>query len=155
MVLVVCLLIACRQPSPPVTESGSPAAFPGNASSRVPEIAPVMVVVQEGDEVWTDVALLALGEGLYITHCAPCHQANGEGNLTIFPALNRNPFVTVHDPRAVIATVLHGRGTMPSFDDALSAEEIAAILSYVRQAWNNGAGTVQPDQVRQQMDETE
>jgi mono/diheme cytochrome c family protein len=36
---------------------------------------------------------------------------------------------------------------MPSFDWKLSDDDIAALLTYVRNAWGNTAGGVQPDDV--------
>lgn len=97
----------------------------------------------------SDAALIEMGEMLYTSNCAPCHQLNGEGRLSTFPALNRNPFVTVSDPTGVIDVVLHGRQIMPSFEVTLSDQEVAAVISYIRNAWNNQAPVVDAAQVRE------
>lgn len=91
------------------------------------------------------------GEALYLRHCAPCHRPNGEGNLGRFPSLNRNAFVTNRSPAPLIRTVLYGRGLMPAFDAHLSDAEIAATLSYVRNAWSNRASVIDPSQVAEVM----
>ena len=92
-------------------------------------------------------ALIAQGDEIYNSVCVACHQPEGAGFEGIYPALAGDPFVTLEDPAPVIRTVLQGRGGMPSFRNAYDDEEIAAVLSYIRQAWGNNAGPVTPDQV--------
>lgn len=93
-------------------------------------------------------ALVETGLALYATNCAPCHQQNGEGLLNRFPALNQNAFVTNQSPQPLIRTVLYGRGIMPAFTPTLNDHEVAAILTYIRQGWNNDADAVYPEQIR-------
>lgn len=85
------------------------------------------------------------GQGVYENSCAQCHRSNGEGLPATFPALNKNS-VVLGDPQPVIATVLNGRkgslGRMPSWKDKLDDEQIAALITYIRQAWSNRAGAV-------------
>jgi len=85
------------------------------------------------------------GQGIFEENCAQCHRANGEGLPATFPALNKNPFV-LGDPQPVIATVLNGRkgnlGRMPAWNDKLDDEQIAAVVTYIRQAWSNRAAAV-------------
>lgn len=102
----------------------------------------------------SDAEMLAMGRALYASNCAPCHQPNGEGNLAIFPALNRNAFVMVADPAGVIDTVLYGREVMPDFAPALSYQEIAAVVSYIRNGWDNQAAVVSEAQVRNRAETT-
>jgi cytochrome c oxidase subunit 2 len=45
-------------------------------------------VAEDPNKVWTLDELLALGEKVYTTNCAACHQANGEGLPPAFPALD-------------------------------------------------------------------
>jgi len=89
-------------------------------------------LVKQGQEVFEDI-------------CAQCHRSNGEGLPATFPALNKNPFV-LGDPKPVIATVLNGRkgnlGQMPSWKDKLDDRQIAAVITYIRQAWSNRASAV-------------
>jgi mono/diheme cytochrome c family protein len=91
---------------------------------------------------------LAAGQTLFAVNCAPCHRLNGEGNLGRFPRLNRSPLVTGQVPTPLIETVLYGRREMPGFVSMLGDQEIAAVLSYIRQAWDNQAQPVSPDQVQ-------
>jgi mono/diheme cytochrome c family protein len=94
-------------------------------------------------------ALIEAGLPLYAVNCAPCHQADGEGKLNRFPALNQNAFVTNRSPAPLIRTVLYGRGIMPAFVPTLNDRELAAVLTYIRQAWNNDADAVLPSQVHE------
>jgi cytochrome c6 len=85
------------------------------------------------------------GQAVFAEHCADCHRANGQGLPATFPALNKNPFV-VGEPQPVIATVLNGRkgslGRMPAWKDTLDDQQIAAVVTYIRQAWSNRAAAV-------------
>ena len=90
------------------------------------------------------------GQAVFEENCAQCHRANGEGLPATFPALNKNPFV-LGDPKPVIATVLNGRkgslGQMPAWKDKLDDQQIAAVVTYIRQAWSNRAAAVTPAMV--------
>lgn len=80
--------------------------------------------------------LLARGREPYLQHCAACHRADGSGLAGSFPALDGSP--VVRGPKAAhIETVLRGRpGTaMPAFAQQLDDEELAALLTYERNAW--------------------
>lgn len=94
--------------------------------------------------------LFKQGQEVFADHCAPCHRLNGEGLPGTFPAHNGNPFV-VGDPKPVIATVLNGRqgklGRMPTWKDKLNETQIAAVITYIRQAWTNRAPAVTPGMV--------
>jgi len=93
---------------------------------------------------------LQRGQAVFEDNCAQCHRTNGEGLPATFPALNKNGFV-VGDPKAVIATVLNGRkgnlGQMPAWKDKLDDQQIAAVVTYIRQAWSNRAAAVTPAMV--------
>lgn len=94
--------------------------------------------------------LIQQGKDLFAANCADCHRLNGEGLPTKFPALNKNPYV-LGDPGGVISTVLNGRqgnlGRMPSWKNKLDDQKIAAVVTYVRQAWANRAPAVTPAMV--------
>lgn len=81
------------------------------------------------------------GEQVYLRACAACHQANGEGVPPTFPALKGDSMVT--GPMADhIDVVVHGvRGTaMQAFGEQLSEVDIAAVVTYERNAWGNNMG---------------
>ena len=94
--------------------------------------------------------LVKQGKEIFEENCAQCHRSNGKGLPGTFPAHDGNPFVT-GDPTPVIATVLNGRkghlGQMPTWKDQLNDQQIAAVVTYIRQAWSNRAPGVTPDMV--------
>jgi mono/diheme cytochrome c family protein len=93
------------------------------------------------------------GARVYITNCSSCHQLDGRGVPGAFPPLAGNPVVT-GDPHRTIAIVKLGMsgkiavagetydGTMPRWDQLISDEDIAAVVTYIRSAWKNRAGAV-------------
>ncbi|NTV96733.1 MAG: cytochrome c oxidase subunit II [Thiobacillus sp.] len=93
--------------------------------------------------------LKARGEKVFTAICAACHQGNGQGIPGTFPALAGAKVVN-GPAQAHITTVLDGRpGTaMVAFKDQLDDLDIAAVISYERQAWGNAGGPVQPAQVK-------
>lgn len=103
------------------------------------------------DRVWTREELYAAGEGVYQRFCVACHQANGQGLPGVFPALAGSAVAT--GPVAVhLDRVMNGKpGTaMQAFAPQLSDADIAAVVTYERNAWGNEAGDlVQPSEVRQ------
>lgn len=92
--------------------------------------------------------LISKGENIYLENCSRCHNLDGGGLSRIFPNLAGNPLVTLHDPIPVIETVLNGQGSMPGFKNSLTAEELAAVISYIRNTWGNEASVVFPKQTR-------
>ncbi len=93
--------------------------------------------------------LMSTGEKVYQSTCAACHQGNGEGLPGIFPALKGSPIAT-GDMTKHIETVVNGvAGTaMQAFGKQLSLKELAAVVTYERNAWGNSTGdTVQAKDV--------
>jgi len=90
------------------------------------------------------------GKQIYEANCADCHRINGEGLPGTFPALAKNPFIQ-GNPDRVIETVLKGRkgrsGQMPSWKDSLDNKQVAAVITYIRQAWSNKGSAVTPEMV--------
>jgi cytochrome c oxidase subunit II len=93
--------------------------------------------------------LMDVGETVYIAECAACHMEDGTGSDGIFPALVDNPLVLDDDPGPVIEIVLYGRGAMPSFGERLDDEQIAGVVTYIRNTWGNDASVVTPEEVQQ------
>jgi cytochrome c6 len=96
-------------------------------------------------------ALFKEGNKLFENTCADCHRVNGQGLPNKFPALDKNPFV-VGDPAPVIDTVLQGRkgklGQMPTWKDSFSDQQIASLVTYIRQGWSNRGSAVTPEAVK-------
>ncbi|MGQ8366470.1 cytochrome c oxidase subunit II [Glaciecola sp. 1036] len=82
--------------------------------------------------------LMASGEQIYNSVCAACHQPSGEGLPGAFPALKGSAFI-LNDRQGHIDVVVNGRaGTaMQAFSKQLSMSEIAAVVTYTRNAWGN------------------
>jgi mono/diheme cytochrome c family protein len=92
--------------------------------------------------------LVTEGAEVYIQYCAPCHQPEGQGYAQVYPNLAGNPIVTLRDPDPVIDIVLNGRGGMAPFREQMTSDEIAQVISYIRNAWGNQASTVEPSRIR-------
>ncbi|HZX32821.1 MAG TPA: cytochrome c oxidase subunit II [Rhodocyclaceae bacterium] len=93
--------------------------------------------------------LVAMGQKVYTANCVSCHQANGQGLPPAFPPLNGSKVVT-GTTAGHLDVVFHGRpGTpMPAFGPQLSDLDIAAVVTYERNSWNNKTGnSVQPREV--------
>jgi mono/diheme cytochrome c family protein len=108
---------------------------------------PLLGTAQDATPSGQETDMLAQGEQIFTNVCIACHQPGGVGIEGIYPPLNGNPLLTGDDPTYFISTVLTGRGGMPAFAGIYSDEEVASIVSYVRQAWDNDAGPVDPMQV--------
>ncbi|PSW04961.1 cytochrome c oxidase subunit II [Photobacterium lipolyticum] len=96
--------------------------------------------------------LMGLGEKTYLARCAMCHQPNGQGIPGAFPAL-AGVGVASDTGRQLehISVVVHGRaGTaMQAFGPQLGLKELAAVITYERNAWGNNTGdTVQAAEVQ-------
>ncbi|MBM9595463.1 c-type cytochrome [Roseitranquillus sediminis] len=90
--------------------------------------------------------LMAEGRPLYQDNCAACHGDRGQGTGTA-PALDGN--VNLESRPLIINQVLWGSSEhgMPPFADVMTDREIAAVTSFVRNAWENEFGIVFPRSV--------
>jgi nitrite reductase (NO-forming) len=98
------------------------------------------------------------GQALFVGTCSVCHQANGAGLPGVFPPLAKSDYLT-GDPKRAIDVVLRGlsgkvtvNGTeynsvMPPMNQ-LNDDEIANILTYVLNSWDNPGARILPDDVR-------
>lgn len=100
---------------------------------------PAAVAQQEVDS-----ALFEQGQQLYEAECALCHQAGGLGNPPTFPALSGNDQLS--DLGNIVSNIHQGQGNMPPFPD-LTAEQIAALATYIRNSWGNAFGGVMTEEV--------
>ena len=93
-----------------------------------------------------------IGQRLYINHCAQCHGDNGEGRGD-YPPLAGNRTVIMNSSVNLVRIILRGgfapttEGNprpygMPPFGHTLSDSEVAAVATYVRNAWGHKAGAV-------------
>ncbi len=99
------------------------------------------------DKVWSRDELMAKGKTVYETKCAACHQVTGLGLPPAFPPLKGSKIATgpLGDH---IRLVLDGKGNMPAWA-SLNDLELAAVITYERNAWGNDTGdVVQPADIR-------
>ncbi|MCA9068288.1 MAG: c-type cytochrome, partial [Planctomycetaceae bacterium] len=104
------------------------------------------------------------------SHCATCHLTHGKGNGITYPPLVGSPWVNGSEDR-LIKMALHGlwgkitvrgktyepaRGVPPmtAFRQLLKDEELAAVLTFVRNTWGNNASPIQPESVKRVREET-
>jgi mono/diheme cytochrome c family protein/lysophospholipase L1-like esterase len=97
-------------------------------------------------------------------HCVTCHQANGQGLAPAYPPLAGSEWLKGSDERLIKLT-LHGlwgeitvkgktyspdKGVPPMtrFAELLNDEEVAAVLTYVRNSWGNKGPSINPDAVK-------
>ena len=97
-------------------------------------------IADDPDKTWTLDELSARGEKVYSANCVACHQANGMGLPPAIPALSGSRLTTGPKDRH-IGIVLNGKpGTAMTAFKQLSDVELAAVITYERNAWNNKAG---------------
>ncbi len=103
---------------------------------------------------------IALGKKLFTGNCVSCHQADGNGQAGQYPPLAGSEFVLQDDHKPHLPRILllglQGpvkvkgstyNGNMPAFGKKFKDEQIAAVLSYVRQEWGNKASQITPEEV--------
>lgn len=95
-------------------------------------------------KTWDVAELKTRGEKVFNDNCAACHQANGAGVPNAFPSLVNSKLV-LGTKADQIALVLNGRkgqftatSVMPA-QNVLSDVDIAAAITYSRNAWGNKA----------------
>jgi mono/diheme cytochrome c family protein len=105
-----------------------------------------------------DQAVMKTGAQIYADECSGCHTANGKGVPGLFPSLSGSPAVQQNDPTSVLHVVLRGAESvatkpaptgpaMPQFAWILSDKDVAAVATYIRNAWGNSAPAVSEGQV--------
>lgn len=99
--------------------------------------------VADRNKTWTMAELMPIGEQVFLTHCATCHESTGVGQGVTYPALAGgeipNGPLEVH-----IDLVMNGKGgtEMQSWAPQLSDRELAAVITYERNAWGNSTNDV-------------
>ncbi|HEX7465453.1 MAG TPA: cytochrome c oxidase subunit II [Usitatibacter sp.] len=135
------------------------AAWVKDAKAKMPPPATVAAATPEApagatppaadpNKKWTLDELKSAGEKLYAANCAACHQPTGKGMPPAFPALDGSKVAT--GPKAAhLATVLKGRpGTAMAPFAQLADADLAAIITYERNAWGNHTGeAIQPAEI--------
>jgi nitrite reductase (NO-forming) len=123
-------------------EGGTPQTMPDQGT-------PLAAAANKGERI-------ARGANVYTSNCVACHQTNGEGIPAAFPPLAKSDYLNADTNRA-ISTVLHGlngevtvngnkfNSVMPVL--ALNDENVANVLTYVYNTWDNNGTEVTPEDV--------
>lgn len=115
--------------------------------------------VSRSDLSSTARSLWSRGNDIYRTHCSECHGEDGEGRPYVYPALAGNRMVTSESPSNLIRIIMGGGFApstaknprphgMPPYSHQLTEREVAAVTTYIRNAWDNRAGIVYPREIR-------
>jgi mono/diheme cytochrome c family protein len=105
--------------------------------------------------------VMRAGAAIYADECSACHVGKGEGVAALFPALSAAPTVQSAAPTSLIRVVLQGARSvatdgaptapaMPAFGWMMSDAEVAAVVTYIRNAWGNAAPAVTADEVKRE-----
>ena len=103
------------------------------------------------EQEWSMKDLVARGETVYQTNCSACHGPTGAGIPGAFPAMTGSAIVLNPDPAEHIDIVVNGKaGTaMAAYKGQLNDVDIAAVLTYERNALGNSVGdTIQPSAIK-------
>lgn len=90
---------------------------------------------------------MKIGAGVYRAHCAECHGT--DGNEAIDPRASRlaGNARAVSDAGRLVRQIVRGGMFMPRFEDRLTDVEVAAVATFVRNAWGNDEGPVSVEDV--------
>src|SRR5574337_730824 len=103
-------------PAAPAATAATPAASPAAAAPKPAAAA----------QAWTMASAMARGKQVFDNNCASCHVPDGP----------------LHEH---IELVLHGKGIMPAWGNILSDSDLAAVITFERNAFgNHGGGLVSP-----------
>ncbi len=102
---------------------------------------------------------MQVGEAVFVDTCSACHKRNGDGVEHLFPKLAGNVITTQDDPASLIRIIIAGgraastdalptAPSMPSLGWRLGDEQIAAVVTYVRNSWGNAAAPVSAETVK-------
>jgi mono/diheme cytochrome c family protein len=111
----------------------------------------------------TDPAM-RLGAAVYADECSACHTPTGAGIDGLFPSLTGAATVQAREPESLLHVVLLGTRSvatagaptapaMPPFDWLLNDDQVAAVATYVRNAWGNAGPAVTAHDVQSARDE--
>ncbi|MDE1957586.1 MAG: nitrite reductase, copper-containing [Xanthomonadaceae bacterium] len=143
-------LVVSGPAAPAIYNKVASGPFPG-ASAAGPAVAPPMAAAGHDD--------VADGRRVFTQICAACHQGDGMGLPGAFPPLAMSDYLNA-DPKGAIGIVLNGlsgkitvndtgyESIMPGFGSQLSDAEIAHVLTYVLNNFNNKGGTITPAEVK-------
>lgn len=107
----------------------------------------------DGKAVAASGPVMRTGQAIYDDSCAACHKQNGAGIPGLFPTLSASPSVQSREATSLMRVVLDGArsaateraptaAAMPSYGWQLQDDQVAAVVTYIRNAWGNQASAV-------------
>jgi len=104
-------------------------------------------------------AQMVTGKVVMESQCEACHRADGAGVRNMIPAFKGNALVNAKDPSSLLNVLLLGAdgpvtagnptgAGMPRFDWKMPDDDLAALLTYVRNSWGNSAPAVSAQDVK-------
>lgn len=113
------------------------------ADQRLARALASEAAVADRNKTWTMAELIPKGEAIYLEHCATCHQPNGMGQAGKYPALAGGE-ITTGNLRDHLNRVMNGKADteMQAWAPQLSDLELAAVITFERNAWGNDTGDV-------------
>jgi mono/diheme cytochrome c family protein len=114
---------------------------------------------QERSALDKNSADMRAGKALFIANCAACHTGSGDGVAGLAPTLAKSAIVQAASTDTLLDVVLNGAQAvatdtaptapgMPAFAWQLSNDQIAELLTYIRNDWGNAASAVSASQVQ-------
>ncbi|MBA4150381.1 MAG: cytochrome c [Verrucomicrobia bacterium] len=102
------------------------------------------------------------GKRVYAKNCVACHQANGEGIPGLFPPLGPSDYLMADKERSIriliqgqmgeiVVNGKHYNGAMPPIP--IKDEQMANVLTYIRNSWGNTGAPVTIEEVRKVREE--
>lgn len=132
------------------------------------DLKAVAVYLKEGDGHTTqteapkplasDNPHMVAGKHIYEDRCSACHTPDGAGVKGLFPRLADNPLIRQDDTTSLMHVVLAGARagavdsrptapSMPAFGWEMTDQNIADVLTYIRNSWGNAAAPVSASDV--------
>ena len=99
------------------------------------------------------------GQAIFVDTCSACHAMDGSGSPSLFPSLAQSSNVRQRNAASLIRIVLEGARSvatkgeptapaMPSYSWQLNDEQIADVLTYIRNSWGAAAPAVSQGDVK-------
>jgi cytochrome c oxidase subunit 2 len=112
------------------------------AEQTVPVATETATESEDLTKVYTMEEMMKMGEEVYLASCAACHQPSGKGLPPAFPGLDGSAIAT-GDVAVHLDIVINGskkNPAMAAYSPQLTDTQIAAVVTYERNAWTNKTG---------------
>lgn len=135
-----------------------PKDYSVKATEQTEEVAKVEDETEEVERVAVSAERLEAGKQVYVSVCQACHMANGKGIAGVFPPLSNSDYLLADIKRAIHITANGMKGEivvngvtynqeMPKPLPELSNQQVADVLTFVLNSWDNKGGVITPEEV--------